>query len=381
MTVVVKLGSSLVTDGRGRIRRSLLANRATEIAALVRGGERVCVVSSGAIALGLPRLGIARRPRATPQLQAASAVGQVLLQQAWDAALRRERLEAGQILLSPSDLAERASYVNARNALDTLLRLGVVPVVNENDATATDEITFGDNDALAAQVAVLVRARLLVLLTEVEGVYTSHPATPGAALVADADTSRYLVPGRGSMGPASPLGRGGMASKVAAARLAAGAGIPTVIASGRGAEVLGPIVAGERRGTRFAARSRDANAFRLWLRHAKPALARVHVDAGAAEAIVAQGRSLLAVGVVRCEGTFNAGDAVELVDAEGIAFAKGIASAGSAEVDARPRGVEVVHRDRLVLYETRTGAEGTRVTAPSDADETSAAYLASTPDS
>jgi glutamate 5-kinase len=374
-TLVVKLGSSLVTDGRGRIRRSLLAARAAEIAALVRGGERVCVVSSGAIALGLPRLGLARRPRATPQLQAASALGQVLLQQAWDAALRREALEGAQILLSPSDLAERASYVNARNALETLLRLGVVPVVNENDATATDEITFGDNDALAAQVAVLVRARLLVLLTEVEGVYSAHPATPGAELVTEAETEHVAI-GRGS-----PLGRGGMASKVAAARLAAGAGIPTVIASGRGERVLDAIVAGERRGTRFAARAREANAFRLWLRHAKPAAARVHVDAGAAAALVEQGRSLLAVGVVRCDVSFQAGDAVELVDPTGAVFAKGIASAGSVDLAARPRGLEVVHRDRLVLYETRTGAEGGRVTAPSDAEDTSAAYFASAPDS
>src|SRR5436190_1480357 len=187
MTVVIKLGSTLVVDGNGRVRRSLLAARAAEVADLVRAGEGVCIVSSGAIALGLPRLGLARRPRATPRLQAASAVGQARLQRAWDAALRAQGLEAAQILLSAPDLAERASYVNVRNALGTLLNLGVVPVVNENDTTATDEITFGDNDALAAQVAVLVRARLLVLLTEVEGVYTAHPAAPGADLVSEAD--------------------------------------------------------------------------------------------------------------------------------------------------------------------------------------------------
>src|SRR6267142_86523 len=168
MTVVVKLGSTLVVDSNGRVRRSLLAARAAEVGQLVRGGEPVCVVSSGAIALGLPR-----RPSATSRLQAASAVGQSRLQAAWDSALRAEGVEAAQILLSAPDLAERASYVNVRNAFATLLRLGVVPVVNENDATATDEITFGDNDALAAQVAVLTRARLLVLLTEVDGVYAT----------------------------------------------------------------------------------------------------------------------------------------------------------------------------------------------------------------
>jgi glutamate 5-kinase len=344
VTIVVKLGSSLVTDGSGRIRRALLDARAAEIGEVARGGEGVCIVSSGAIALGLPRLGLAKRPRATPRLQAASAVGQVLLQQAWDAALRRQGLEAAQILLSPADLAERLSYVNARNALDTLLKLGVVPVVNENDATATDEITFGDNDALAAQVAVLVRARLLVLLTEVDGVYSAHPATPGARPLARGDEAA-----KAHVGAATALGRGGMASKIASANLAAAAGIPTVIASGRGGDVLAPIVAGERRGTRFAP-GEGANAFRLWLRYVKPAVATLVVDEGAKRALVAQGRSLLAVGVVRTEGSFAPGDAVELATADGIAFAKGLASAGSDDLNGRPRGLEVVHRDRLVLY-------------------------------
>src|SRR6266513_5330160 len=191
MTVVVKLGSTLVVDANGRARRSLIAARAAEVGELVRSGEPVCIVSTGAIALGLPRLGLARRPSDTSRLQAASAVGQSRLQAAWDFALRAAGVEAAQILLSAPDLAERASYVNVRNAFDTLLKLGVVPVVNENDATATDEITFGDNDALAAQVAVLTRARLLVLLTEVDGVYATHPAVPGDAdLLADGDAGR-----------------------------------------------------------------------------------------------------------------------------------------------------------------------------------------------
>jgi glutamate 5-kinase len=377
MTLVVKLGSTLIVDERGRVRRSVLSARAKEIGALVRGGEHVCIVSSGAIALGLPRLGLARRPRATPKLQAASALGQTRLQRAWDAALRAEGLDAAQVLLSAADFAERASYVNARNAFGELLRLGVVPVVNENDATATDEITFGDNDALAAQVAVLLRARLLVLLTEVDGVYSAHPATPGAELLSEGDTTQGLT-----LGPGSTLGRGGMASKIQAARLAAGAGIPSVIASGRGKDVLGPILAGEGRGTRFAPTG-DAgvSSFRLWLRHAKPTAGRLVVDDGARAALVEQGRSLLAVGVASCEGSFVPGDAVELATADGTVFGKGIASAGSTELAGRPRGLEAVHRDRLVLYETRTGADGARVIAPSDADETSAAYLASTPDS
>jgi glutamate 5-kinase len=378
MTVVVKLGSTLVVDSNGRVRRSLLSARAAEVGELVRNGEPVCVVSSGAIALGLPRLGLTRRPSATSRLQAASAVGQSRLQAAWDAALRAEGVEAAQILLSAPDLAERASYVNVRNAFETLLKLGVVPVVNENDATATDEITFGDNDALAAQVAVLTHARLLVLLTEVDGVYATHPAKAGSAeLLVDGAAAAEAVLGQGST-----LGRGGMASKIAAARLAAAAGIPSVIASGRGREVLGPIVAGERRGTRFAAEAVDgSSAFKLWLRYAKPAVGRLVLDEGAQSALVVHGRSLLAVGVVRCEGSFAAGDAVELAAPGGTVFAKGLTSVGADEIRGRPRGVEVIHRDRLALYETGTGSdESGRVMAPSEADETSAAYFASTPD-
>ena len=377
MTVVVKLGSTLVVDSNGRVRRSLLKARAAEVAQLVRGGEPVCVVSSGAIALGLPRLGLRRRPSDTSRLQAASAVGQSRLQAVWDSALRSAGVEAAQILLSAPDLAERASYVNVRNAFEMLLKLGVVPVVNENDATATDEITFGDNDALAAQVAVLTRARLLVLLTEVDGVYATHPAVPGAELVADGAAVADAVLGKGSA-----LGRGGMASKIGAARLAAAAGIPSVIASGSGRDILGPIVAGESRGTRFAAADVDGNsAFKLWLRYAKPAVGRLVVDEGAQSALVVHGRSLLAVGVVRCDGSFAAGDAVELAAPDESVFAKGLTSVSADEIRGRPRGVEVVHRDRLALYDTGTGSgESGRVIAPSDADETSAAYFASTPD-
>jgi glutamate 5-kinase len=378
VTVVVKLGSSLVTDGRGRVRRAVLAARAREVAGLVGGGEHVCLVSSGAIALGLPRLGLERRPKALPRLQAASALGQVRLQLAWDAALRREGLQAAQILLSGRELAERASYVNVRNALTALLRAGTVPVVNENDATATDEISFGDNDALAAQVAVLLGARLLVLLTEADGVFTAHPAMPGAEPVADGHAAQEV-----ELGAGSDLGRGGMASKIGAARLAAAAGIPSVIASGRGEDVLRAIVAGERRGTRFAAAAEPpASAFRLWLRHAKPVSGRLVLDEGARDAVVRDGRSVLAVGVASCEGDFVPGDAVELVGPDGALLGKGIASAAAAELAGRTRGLEAVHRDRLVLYATAGSGtdEGGRVTAPSDADDTSAAYLARTPE-
>jgi glutamate 5-kinase len=344
VTLVLKLGTSLVAGPRGRVRRSLLRDRAREIASVVRAGEPVCVVSSGAIALGLERLGLDRRPRSVPKLQAASALGQARLQAAWDEALGREGLPAAQVLLTAADVADRGAYVNARHALSALLRLGAVPVVNENDATATDEITFGDNDALAAQVAVLVRARLLVLLTEVDGVYSRAPGTPGAERLEEGALARDAVFGAGTA-----LGRGGMRSKVLAAEMAAAAGIPTVIAAGSGRDVLAPILAGEPRGTRFEP-GRAQSAFKLWLRFGKPVAGRLVVDAGARRAVAEDGASLLAVGVVACEGRFEAGDAVELAGPDGMVFAKGIAGAGPAELLARPRGLEAVHRDRLVVY-------------------------------
>ncbi len=345
MTVVVKLGTSLVAGPGGSVRRSVLRRRAREVAAIVAGGEPVAVVSSGAIALGLPQLGLERRPRAVPKLQAASALGQARLQQAWERALAREGLLAAQILLTAADIADRAAYVNARNALNALFALRAVPIVNENDATATDEITFGDNDALAAQVAILVGARLLVLLTEVDGVFSRAPGSPDAELVADGSALEDVALGTGSK-----LGRGGMRSKVLAARMAAEAGIPTVIAGGAAESVLAPILAGEPRGTRFHGASRELSAYKLWLRFARESTGVLHVDDGARRAVVAQNRSLLAVGVVRCEGRFEAGDVVELVGSDGVAFARGVAGASRDEIAARPSGLEAVHRDRLVVY-------------------------------
>jgi glutamate 5-kinase len=335
--LVVKLGSSLVVDERGRPRRTLLRARAAEIAAIVEAGTPVCVVSSGAIALGLRRLELARRPTSLPRLQAASALGQTALQRAWQDALGVHGLDAAQILLTSAEIAERRAYVNVRNALGALFALGSVPVVNENDATATDEISFGDNDALAAQVAVLVRARLLVLLTSVPGVLQE------GVLIEDGASARAV-----ELGPGSLLGRGGMESKIAAAELAAGAGIPTLIADGGSDGILTGALAGHARGTRFAAA--DASpAFKLWLRHGKRVAGAIHVDAGARAAVVEKGASLLAVGVTRADGAFHAGDGVELVGPDGAVFARGIASVDAAELAGRPARVEAVHRDRLVL--------------------------------
>ena len=341
--VVVKLGTSLVVSQAG-VRRSVLRRRAREIAELVRTGTPVCVVSSGAIALGLARLGVQGRPKSMPRLQAASALGQARLQRVWETALGREGVSAAQILLTAGDVADRAAYVNVRNALGALFRLGCVPVVNENDATATDEITFGDNDALAAQVAVLVRARLLVLLTEVEGVFSRAPGQPGAKLVREGAAA-----GSAEVGPGTASGRGGIRSKVLAAEMAATAGIPTVIAGGLGEDVLFPLLSGEQRGTHFVPSERVPSAFKLWLRLGKRVAGRLVLDEGAERAVREQGASLLAVGVTACEGSFQAGDGVELAGPDGQPFAKGLASADAEELRRRPRGVEAVHRDRLVL--------------------------------
>lgn len=335
--LVVKLGSSLVVDEQGRPRRALLRHRAAEIAQIVESGTPVCVVSSGAIALGLRRLGLAKRPSSLPRLQAASALGQAALQRTWQDVLEPHGVEVAQILLTSAEIGERRAYVNVRSALGALFALGAVPVVNENDATATDEISFGDNDALAAQVAVLVRARLLVLLTSVPGVLRE------GVLIEDGAAARSAV-----FGPGSPLGRGGMESKVAAAELAAGAGIATVIADGTGKDVLTAALAGRAPGTRFAA-AEGAPAFKLWLRHGKRIAGQIAVDAGARKAIVEGGASLLAVGVSGWEGDFRAGDGVELVGPDGAVFARGIASVDAAELAGRPAGREAVHRDKLVL--------------------------------
>ena len=344
--VVAKLGSGLVVGDDGEPRRDLLRARAAEIAEVVASGVPVCVVSSGAIALGLPKLGLSRRPRSLSRLQAASTLGQAALQRAWEDALGAHGLLGAQVLLTGAEIADRRAYANLRNALGALFSLGAVPVVNENDATATDEIAFGDNDALAAQVAVLVRARLLVLLTSVEGVLTHAPGDVRATLIASGAAARAAVLGRGSA-----TGTGGMESKIAAAELAAAAGIPAVIASGAGGDgVLRPIVAGEPRGTRFEAAPTGESAFKLWLRFGKRISGRIHVDEGAVHAVTEGRRSLLAVGVVRAEGGFRAGDGVELCGPDGTPFGRGLSSVDAADLASRARNVEAVHRDRLVLY-------------------------------
>jgi glutamate 5-kinase len=339
---VVKLGSALIAGADGTPRLDVLGAVADLIAGAVGGGDEVCVVSSGAIALGRARAGAGRSPRRSiAALQAASALGQAELQRLWQDAFAPHGLLAAQVLLTAAELGERRSYLNVRNALRALFELGAVPIVNENDTTATDEISFGDNDLLAAHVAVLLRARRLVLLTTVEGVLSEPPGRPASTLIRDGSSAKSAV-----VGAPSHTGRGGMASKIRAAELAAAGGVAAVITS---PPSLPDAFAGGEVGTIFRPAPTSESAFKLWLRYGKRPVAKVEIDDGAVAAIVERGRSLLAVGVVGWTNAFNAGDGLDICSADGATIARGISAIGADELEGRPAGVEVVHRDKLVV--------------------------------
>jgi glutamate 5-kinase len=361
MTLVVKLGSSIVAADDGALRTDVLDSVCEQVAALERGGERVAMVTSGAIARGMRLMDLPVRPRAMDELQAASAVGQGDLFRAYESRLAEHGTRAAQVLLTAADVAARTNYLNARQTLRRLIDWGVVPVVNENDTTATDEITFGDNDFLAAQVAILLEARLLVLLTNTDGLHTADPAVDGAAKripeVNDFSELSSLEIGDRT----SAFGSGGMRSKVAAAEMASESGIPAVVCDGTSAGTLTAAAAGEGVGTRFAAQASRASNFKLWLKYGKPAQGRIAVDDGAARVLRESGSSLLPVGVTGVEGDFDAGDAVEVIT-DGMVLGKGIVDFSAAELtrviglksaDVRERlphaADEVIHRDRFVL--------------------------------
>jgi glutamate 5-kinase len=360
-TVVLKLGSSIVADESGEVRTELLESLCDAVAARHAAGDDVIMVTSGAIARGMRLMGLPVRPRAMDELQAASAVGQGKLYQRFDELLQARGVKSAQVLLTFFDISARTHYVNARHTLRRLLDWRVVPVINENDTTTTDDISFGDNDFLAAQVAILIDADLLVMLTDTGGLYTADPrADPTARLVEEVsdleDLDRYRI-GLSS----SPLGSGGMRSKVVAAEMATAAGIPVAIASGVEREDVARALAGEPSGTRFPPQRGRVSSFKLWLRYAKPARGRLTVDGGAERALRERGTSLLPVGVVEVEGEFEAGDAVE-VCCEGRLVGKGIAGYSADELrrvkglktdqvrELLPRATEeAVHRDYFVL--------------------------------
>jgi glutamate 5-kinase len=359
---VVKLGSSIVAEDSGALRADVIGRICSVVADRHAAGDDLVVVTSGAIARGMEVMGLPVRPSAIEDLQAASAVGQGKLYRVYDELLRARDVTSAQMLLTFFDLSgARSHYLNARQTLRRLLDWRVVPVVNENDTTATDEISFGDNDFLAAQLSILIRADLLVLLTDTDGVFTSNPRLdPTAELVPE--VTDWAALDALEIGHAtSPLGSGGMRSKVVAAEMATAAGTPAVICNGLREGALERALAGEPEGTRFAPQEQRYSSFKLWLKYAKPAHGTVVVDAGAARALREGGTSLLPVGIVDVRGSFDAGDAVHVAEGA-VVLGKGICnySAGelrrvmgrkSAQVrEVLPRATdEAVHRDYFVL--------------------------------
>jgi glutamate 5-kinase len=360
---VIKVGSSLVTDdGRG-LDRAAIERWAAQLASLAASGTELILVSSGAIAEGIKRLGWSTRPKVIHQLQAAAAVGQMGLIEAYQQAFAAHQLKCAQILLTHADLADRARYLNARSTLLTLLGLNVVPIINENDTVITDEIKFGDNDTLGALVANLVEADLLVILTDQSGLFDADPRrNPDARLIAqgaagDVNLERVA----GSAG--SAIGRGGMLTKVLAAKRAATSGASTVIASGREHDVLTRLAAGESIGTRLHATLNRLSARKQWMADHLQLAGAVVLDQGAERALISAGRSLLPVGVVAVEGDFARGDVIACKNQSGAVLARGIVNYASTEarrIAGRPSAEieqllgfidepELIHRDNLVV--------------------------------
>jgi glutamate 5-kinase len=361
-TLVIKVGSSLVTnEGRG-LDAAAIARWASQVAELRAAGKRCVLVSSGAIAEGLLRLGWSKRPQAMHELQAAAAVGQMGLAQCYEAAFRKHGLASAQILLTHADLADRQRYLNARSTLRTLLALGVIPVINENDTVVTDEIRFGDNDTLAALVTNLVEGDALIILTDQAGLYESDPRRGEAKLVREAEAEDPRLEAMAG-GTGSALAKGGMLTKVQAARRAARSGAHTVIASGLEPDVLLRLSRGERLGTLLTARTAPITARKQWLADHLSISGSVTLDAGAVKALVRDGKSLLPIGVLAVAGDFARGEIVGCVDGAGREVARGLVNYSAEEtrrIMRRPSGEieailgyvdepELIHRDNLVL--------------------------------
>jgi glutamate 5-kinase len=366
--IVVKVGSSLVTnEGRG-LDEPAIGEWCRQMSILVKGGTsqpslEVIMVSSGAIAEGMKRLGWATRPKAINELQAAAAVGQMGLAQMYETKLREHGLGSAQVLLTHADLADRERYLNARSTLLTLLKLGVLPVINENDTVVNDEIKFGDNDTLGALVANLVEADALIILTDQKGLYTADPRKdPAAQFVSEAkagDPALEVMAG----GAGSALGRGGMITKILAAKRAAGSGASTVIAYGREPDALLRLIKGEAIGTLLVAQTQKKQARKQWMADQLQLRGAVTVDAGAVTKLKLEGKSLLPIGMTAVEGDFSRGDVIAVRDPQGTEIGRGLANYASAEarlICRKPSGEiesllgycaepEMLHRDNLIL--------------------------------
>ncbi len=361
--IVVKVGSSLVTnEGRG-LDEQAIGEWCRQLAALVRDGREVVMVSSGAIAEGMKRLGWTSRPKEVNELQAAAAVGQMGLAQIYETKLRENGLGSAQVLLTHADLADRERYLNGRSTLLTLLGLGVLPVINENDTVVNDEIKFGDNDTLGALVANLVEADALVILTDQKGLYTADPRKdPAATFVHEAQAGDPALEAMAG-GAGSSIGRGGMITKILAAKRAAASGASTVIAWGREPDALLRLAAGESIGTLLVAQTAKHQARKRWMADHLQMRGSVTVDAGAAAKVRGEGKSLLPIGMTAVEGEFSRGDVIAIRDPQGLELARGLANYSSAEARLLCRKPsadferllgyaaepEMVHRDNLVL--------------------------------
>lgn len=361
--IIVKVGSSLVTnEGRG-LDHSAIARWAAQISSLRSLGKEVVLVSSGAIAEGMLRLGFGARPTDIHELQACAAVGQMGLAQIYETSFRAHGIGTAQVLLTHADLADRERYLNARSTLTTLLRLGVVPIINENDTVVTDEIKFGDNDTLGALVANLIEADALVILTDQRGLYSADPRKdPAAHLIQEAqagDESLEAMAG----GAGSSIGRGGMLTKVLAAKRAARSGAHTVIAWGREDNVLTRLAGGEAIGTQLLAPTARTAARRQWMLDHLHTSGEVVIDAGAVQKLTQEGKSLLPIGVTGVNGSFGRGEVITCVDGQGKAIARGLTNYtasetrrimrhSSAEIEGilgYVEGPELIHRDNMVL--------------------------------
>jgi glutamate 5-kinase len=364
--IVVKVGSSSLTTPQGTIDADRIDALVAVLAARRAAGGEIVFVSSGAIAAGLAPLGLARRPRDLATQQAAASVGQGLLVARYMSAFAQHGLQVGQVLLTADDMMRRTHHRNAQRTLAQLLALGIVPIVNENDTVATDEIRFGDNDRLAALVAHLVRADALVLLSDVDALYDGDPRRAGARRLADVRHAADLeAVDLGRTG--SKVGTGGMITKVEAARIATGAGVPVVLTD---ADAAAAALAGEPIGTYFHPNGRRPSTRHLWLAHATTGQGRLVLDPGAVEAVVRRRKSLLPAGVTGVEGDFAAGDPVDVCDPEGCVVARGLVNYDAGEIPdlmgrstrwlARELGPEyereIIHRDDLVLLSTAMGA-------------------------
>ena len=361
--IVVKVGSSLVTnEGRG-LDAEAIGQWSEQLAALVKDGREVIMVSSGAIAEGMKRLGWTARPKAIHELQAAAAVGQMGLVQMYETKLRENGIGSAQVLLTHADLADRERYLNARSTLLTLLQLGVVPVINENDTVVNDEIKFGDNDTLGALVANLVEADALIILTDQKGLYTADPRKDAAAkFVHEAKAGDVALEAMAG-GAGSSIGRGGMITKILAAKRAAGSGASTVIAWGREPQALIRLTRGEAIGTLLVAQTQKMQARKQWMADHLQLRGSVTVDPGAASMVRIGGKSLLPIGMTGVQGDFSRGDVIAVRDADGTEIARGLANYSSSEARLICRKVsseferllgytgesEMVHRTNLIL--------------------------------